>query len=292
MKSYNKDKAARNNNFQHCAISPNGYYIAYMARTSLKIELGLIQIEHHGMLTYLSYIYCDSICPSCISNRNYNDRYQCKFSPDSLYIAAATSFGHLLIVNKPDLTCHCKISPGIVEWGVDNMTNERSYDFDPRFNHERLAFGSIKQNVHFCNIDNKTIEETVHLDDGHIQCVKFHPRGHCLAVACSSGIVHILNSDNGDVVMRLDGSALPSEAAIGTVNGSLAEAVSMSFTSMSEVLAVSHTDGYVRLWQLSPELNLQTLCKRTILQHVKLSQLHELPIPQRILEEMTSVYTM
>ena len=123
-------------------------------------------------------------------------------------------------------------------------------------------------------------------DDGDLECLKYSHSGHVLAVACSNGNILILDPDTANSLLSLNGAALPSNVALCRVNGALARPLFMSFDTFGQHLAVSYTDGLVRVWQLQPGMNLQQLCKRVILQFVHLRDLDRLPLPSKIKGEI------
>ena len=293
MKSVTKSKDANMSNFQCCAQSPSGYHFVYVSKMSAKVKLGFCYLDNGTYLLDRGLLDCDKLCRGFRSDGSFRDRYQCKFSKDSSYVAVSSSFGHLLVIAFGKLELHCDISPGLIDWTTDRLANERCFDFDPSYGHEKIAFGSDRGKVYFCDTDQGKVENSIRLDDnGEIQCLKYSPSGNLLAVALSLGVVRLLEPESGDCQLTLDAVNVIQDAAIKTVlGGELAQVIRMTYTTHGEHLAVSYTDGYVRVWKLTQDLNLQDLCSRALLRFVGLSLIGKLPLPRKILDGIIGRYS-
>ena len=284
-KSTSMATSVRGNSYKKCAISPNGFLAALVAKRSFVVELILVRLDP-GWSVESKYIDCHKMCPTFKGDISHTDVYDCKFSLDSSCIAVGSSFGDLFLVDA-ELNYLCTICPGIIDKALDRMSNERCFDFDSRFARRQLAVGSGANFVYVCDIESAIIVGKKQVcDEGTIQCLKYSKRGHCLAVALSHGDIHILEPDDLSCLYTLSAASLNRSMALCTVNGSLAKTISMSFSTAGEQLAVSYTDGFIRIWQLQPIINLQHMCRMTILQLVRLHEIYLLPLPKKIISEL------
>ena len=269
--------------------------MAVVARHSSAVELIVTQIRHSVNSYQLEnhYVLCHKHCITFKSDRLHRDRYNCRFSLDSNHVGVSSWNGHLLIFDVR-LNLKCVVCPGLIDRLEDHMANERCFDFDYRFLNRRIAVGTANRCVYLCNIQSNSVvrkrrlgvsASCTHSTVG-IQSVKYSRRGHVLAVAISDGTIHLLDPDSLQSNHVLDGVALDNRVRLCNVNGRTATAISMSFDTFEERLAVSYTDGFVRIWQLPVNIDLQHLCRKAILKATHLRDLKQLPLPKRLIEEI------
>ena len=100
-----KSKDARQNNFRYCAVSPDGLYIATIARCSRQIELGLLAQGAYTSFMDLGYIKCHNLCPEFYANRSFVDHFECRFSRNSALIAVSSTHGQLFVARRKGQSC-------------------------------------------------------------------------------------------------------------------------------------------------------------------------------------------
>ena len=278
-----KDKDVRNNNFRHTDCSPNGLYVAVVAKCSRIVELHVLIIETHMFLRQ-GMVELQHVCPGFYATRAHTDYFECKFSPDSRYIAVASSHGYLVVMSRSALKSYCNITPGVFDINDVKVANERSFDFDPRFFHRYLAFGSMNNEVFICDIEEERIFTQTKFEDlvGEIDTLKYGPKKQGLAVATSTSVIYICDPDSLDILYTLNGAEQAS-ASMTQINGHYPSIIRLSFSTAGDNLAVTSTDGLCRIWQLQPVINLQDLCRLAIMQHCTMKNMEHLPIPPKLL---------
>ena len=270
-------------NFRHMAFSPDGLLVAGILMRNYTFELIIFMKDTDLSICYGSAML-NTFCPNLKVSRSYTEEVECKFSPDSKYIAICSSIGDLIVVKKKTVTLHCTICPDIVS---SPPTNARCFDFDPRYFHKFLTYASRDNVIHNCDIQATPccVESEFEVDtEGQIDCIKFHPNGESLAVATSEALVHMYGTESWDVLYQLDGRSISapyemkqsSEDHYPTIHR-------LSFSTAGEHLAVSASDGIVRVWQLHSKINLKHLCRLVIKQYISVRNLVELPLPPALI---------
>lgn len=280
-----RSKDVRNNQFRNSDISPNGLFVATIAKCSFKVELGVELIDRAFFISQ-GVINCDKLCPGFNASRNYTDQLECKFSPDSAFVAACSSLGFLFVVKRIKLELYCCVVPGMFDKDETRTANERTFDFDPRFDHSMLALGSDDNKLVICDLEKGVVDkQTVITMEGSIQCLKYSHSGDVLAIATSEATINLYDPDTLEVLYTLDGRAQGGSSRMEPdADCNLPEIIRMSYSSTGEQLAVSATDGNVRVWQLHARLSLQNLCRQVLLQNVSTSKLQTLPLPARLVK--------
>ena len=279
-----KEKELRNNNYRSCHMSPNGTFLATIAKCSQTVELGVMMVTS-SRCTNVHMIECHKVCPGFKASPTYTDRLSCRFSPGSAHIAACSSLGFLFVVHRLNLEHYCNVIPGMFTTAEARLANERCFDFDPRFEHRQIAFGSDSRIIYLCDINEGDVIHSVDLPVfGDMQCLRYSPSGRLLAVATSEAKILILCSDTLDAIHTLDATVQCDDAMMHTNSlGYYPEMISLSFSSCGQQLAVSSTDCYIRIWQLPPEMSLQYLCRHQLLQLVSTNAIKQLPLPNKLI---------
>lgn len=264
--------------------------MAVVARDSTSVEiivtevrraLNSRQLEHNYTVFHKTVLRRDE--------RLLRDRYNCCFSQDSNYVAVSSALGYLSIFDLK-LNLKCKVCPQLFE-----LANERSFDFDRRFFNRRIALATTDRIIYLFDIHEKTViykrRLVVACDTPpvSVQCIKYSRPGDVLAVALSDGDIHLLDPETLSCNFVLQGSSLASSVRLCVVNRTIAAAVAMSFDTFAERLAVSYTDGFVRVWQLPLNLELLHLCRKAVLRYTHLRDLKRLPLPKQIIDEIFPV---
>lgn len=270
--------------YRFCSMSPDELHISVIMQIKNVFHLYVF-----STLYFYSYkeVSCTDVFPPFPSQSNSygNEHVECAFSPDSQYIAVSTSMGQLFVVKRQGLTLYRGVIPGIVSKELE-LVSPRSYDFDPRFKHEVLAFCTSDWVLHAFNLDTGTLlwEEALPDGFGNPQCVKYNQNGTMISVAGSEAKVALLSGSNGDYLSVLDCTVQCIHYAMNTQpsTGLYPTILRMSFTHDSSHMAMASTDGLVRIWKLPVFLSLQSLCRLRILQCVKANKVHKLPLPPKL----------
>ncbi|CAH1774318.1 unnamed protein product [Owenia fusiformis] len=290
-------------NFRNMSISPNGFYIASIARSSYYFELvvslvdpsSLVDRDPYSTMGYLGSSMSDiasvnlhRICPGFMGTRLYTEKAEVVWSPDSQYIAVTSSMGMLLIVKRSVNNDVTKIIPGILDYNCQKLANERTGDFDPRFGHQTFTFALRDDTI--CTYDLDTDDFTEVLT---VECIetlesvtnlKYNVAGTVLAIGTSEMLIHIHDSDTFQLLYSLDGKSQGSMSVQRHPdNNEYPSLLRMSFSHTGNQLCTSNTDGIVRIWQLKPYINLQHMCRTAIQKHVRADRLVQLPLPPKLI---------
>ena len=277
-----KEKDIRNNNYRYCTVAPNGVFVATLARLGSTFELTVLKRD--VALMKVDAAECHQICPGFKGTRQYTEQVECKFSPDSAYIAVSCSLGFLFVVKRKLLQEHCLVIPGIIDLDESRLSNARCFDFDPRYFHKLLCFCTVDNFVYVCNIDTQEIFMTIGVEtEGGIDCIGYNHYGTLLAVATSEAMINMYCPDTGDLLYSLDGAHQGDEVSMKLKNGVYPTVCRMSFSQSGQQLAVSATDGLIRVWQLRPQMDLQHMCRLAVLKVVPANRVEELPLPTKLI---------
>lgn len=263
----------------YCAFSPNGCYLAVLSRMQMLCKLSIYSCSHNSV-RLIDSAMCHKLCPGFIGNSAVSDHIECKWSPDSQYIAISSSFGILFVVNHDNLTNHCTVIPGLLH--NCSISTARAYDFDPRYFSNIMAVCTDNRKLFLVNISSQyLLYMTDIIRSGSIECVQFSSDGEILALAVSNFRIYLYDSNHGSLVRIINPCVhCPDLAAMSP--SFRPTIIRMSFSQSREQLAVSSSDGMVRIWQLSPLFSLQHLCKRSILSSVNASRIQQLPLPAKL----------
>ncbi|XP_013399871.1 WD repeat and SOCS box-containing protein 1 [Lingula anatina] len=248
-------------------------------------ELGVSLLSSDDLIISIDTAICHHICKGFVGTRRYTEEVECKWSPDSSCIAVAGSFGMLFVVTRKALKLKFCFQKDL-ELPVCTINNARSFDFDPRYRHSRLAIATTDNFLYTININKKSVIAEVAVESkdvkGTIHCVSYNKDGTLLAVATSEATVHMFNCDNATLLYKLEDHENAGPRSVGFYIDLYPTIVRMSFSCAGKHMATSSTDGMIRLWQLPTTLNLQHLCKITILQNVPINKVMQLPIPKQL----------
>ncbi|XP_074646566.1 uncharacterized protein LOC141902643 [Tubulanus polymorphus] len=280
-----------------CDVSPNGAYLAFISRAGVQFELVVVE-KRSVAFRVVSRVRCREINRAFEGTRSYTELVECKWSPDSQFIAIAISTGYLSVVdcrNEERLESYLNVVDEFKN--VDRLANTLTFDFDPKSAHSILAFATrgVANELHICNSDKKAVVRSTSLStdgegsdgdradgDGEIGCLRYSRRGDVIAAA--NGVrIRILNSENLRVIYILDGAAQDYGGyARRLPSWKYPSILQLSFSRFDEYLAVSSMDGFIRVWQLDADLNLQNLCRKVILASTCCDRVKFLPIPDRL----------
>ncbi|XP_033122002.1 uncharacterized protein LOC117121018 [Anneissia japonica] len=270
--------------FFFSAFSGDSNYVAVLARSRLHLNLAVVVIILRASDMLVMYQRCVRELFQHFKLQKHlinQDRLECRFSPDSQFVAISTTAGQLFLI-KRDLS---KLECVLVDGKDEELTNERCYDFDPRFPHEVLAFCVNSDQVYVKNIESGSQILHCKLPENVMKatCLKYNMEGDSFAVGCQDGVIVMMSSSTGNILYLLDSKTQAAAFAMTPCKLSMyPEIIRISFSHSDDVLAVSSTEGTVRLWQLPPKMNLVHMCRLVILKHIPASTIKQLPLPTMI----------
>ena len=261
-------------------------YIATIARAGMQFELSVI---HQEGLSFVEYdvIRCNHICDGLIGSRTYTELVECRFSSDARLIAVGSSMGQLFVVKRWRLQTQSILAPRTFNDLDVCLSNERSFDFSPMADYDTIAFADYANTVRILNMESDDVEQCIDVEtNGAIESLKYSTRGDMLAVATSMGHVYIYSPKTAELLLDLDGTAVCVDATMSYNHnlGRMPSILHMSFSESSDLLAVSSTDGIVRIWQMPSHMPLVHLCRMAVLKYVTVKQLKDLPLPKKLIE--------
>lgn len=266
---------------QTCPFSPDGSVVACAFENRFGLILSLINPETVEVL------------------RSVKAKRECKgikgtiasvvFSPDGSFLAVVSSQGQVYILTTSGLRLRFTLERNQVLHPLevlDPSINEPSaLEFDPRYGHKVFATctfyrGLVKiWNVIKNDKFKRGVVETsysIHFPRV-VNVIKYSTEGDILAVGCNDGIITCLNSDDGSAMFDLNTySTQPAEFR------SKAGIYHLSFSRTSEQIAASYSDGYIRVWYIPVDINLQHLCRVVINESTPESKIMTLPLPLRL----------
>jgi hypothetical protein len=275
--------------FKSLAVSPNGSYVAVVAKCSIHVQLSTYIRDGH-FLTNHCKIQCHNVCQGFQATRTYTDYIECRFSADSSLIAVGSSIGMLMVVKRADLSHHCNVIPDMYSISEKKLCNERCFDFNPRYRNRYIAFATTANEVVIADLDAAQTHLQLQVETSvsqqlEIDSLKFSPDGLQVAVATSDSRIQLFAFDDGSLQFTLDASKIRPEDSVQLLtNGQRPKTIRMSFSNVGEHLTVSSTDGCVRVWQLPPEMQLLQLCRLAVLRYVKARDIPKLPLPRKMLQ--------
>ncbi|XP_071953887.1 uncharacterized protein [Antedon mediterranea] len=270
--------------FFFSAFSADSNFVAVLGRSRLHLNFAIVLVilRASDMLVMYQKSVRELFSKFKLQKNSTNqDRLECKFSPDSQFVAVSTTGGQLFIVKRDLSNLECVLVDGKNE----KLTNERCYDFDPQYPHEVLAVCVNSDEVYVKNIDSGSQIYCSKLPENVTKatCLKYNMEGDSFAVGCQDGVIVMISSSSGNILYLLDSKTQATAFAMTPCKLSMyPEIIRISFSHSDDVLAVSSTEGAVRLWQLPPKINLVHMCRLVILKHIPASTINCLPLPTRI----------
>ncbi|XP_052776738.1 uncharacterized protein LOC128214357 [Mya arenaria] len=284
---YSRCKDLRMCNHKFCAFSPNGKYIAIIQTHSRHIELVLSRLDK-GSTAYDTGVTLSALLKD-FRSQAYNEHIECKWSPDSEYILICSNIDFMFVLNKQlelvvNITRDILPDDAFPSWAG-------SFDYDPRYLHDMAAVGCKNRCVYFVNIGLKeVIRKSATLGQDSIDCLTYHPQGLAIAVACRDFNIFILDSENAELVFQIDMKFTLQE--LTHKFASFPSVMRVEYNTVGEQLAVSTSDGRVRMWQLPVQISLFDQCKWTILAHVPAASVEKLPLPRQIVLKLLNFPTL
>ena len=212
--------------------------------------------------------------------------HSCVFSPDSSLLAISSSLGQLYILQGDSLELFAAIDTEITN------NNSCTCAFDPRFGYSRL--GASHQRGDFqvwkledgpcrfkCLKKKEIIQEPLEL-----MTFAFSPDGNLIAFGLSDGKSLICDADTLQRFHELDPLTQitrqnPQVNIAELATPDLAVS-SLAFTKSCQEMAVGHSNGYLRIWQLPQKMDLLHICRISITSVVPVNKIHLLPLPRKL----------
>ncbi|ELU00073.1 hypothetical protein CAPTEDRAFT_206254 [Capitella teleta] len=283
-----KTSHSMDSQFKSLATSPNGNYIAVVAKCSIHVQLSTYIRDGNFLVNYCR-IQCHKVCPGFRATRTYTDFLECRFSADSSLIAVGSSIGMLMVVRRADLSHYCNVIPDLYDANQKKLSNERCFDFDPRYRNRYIAFATCGNEVIITDLEASLTNLSIKVEPREseafeLDSLKYSSDGSVVAVATSTARIELFSTLDGSLQYSLDATKIRPEDSMRLLsNNRLPKVIRMSFSTVGEHLAVSSTDGCIRVWQLPPEMRLQQLCRFAIMRYVKARDIPKLPLPRKLL---------
>ncbi|XP_060085691.1 uncharacterized protein LOC132565100 [Ylistrum balloti] len=276
--------------YKYVAVSPNGRYFAIMARTSRQFQYDLLIYDSNLITRADSIINCYKINQDFQGSRLNLEHTVCKWSPDSLYVAAGISHGQLIIVSRKSQNCVCDVFSDVIP--STELSREKTFDFNPMSNHRMVAIGTKNRLLYIIDVQEGIVlcrTEDV-CGEHSIDVVRFSCDGQFVGVALHNYMIQLFSPDTCCLLYRF--SMKDSLPSLHTSFGPHASILNITFTSTGEQAVLSTADGYISFWQLPRKLNLQFICKSKILSNVSLDKVSRLTLPSRLKDYLLSLPTM
>lgn len=284
---FNKHKDLRMCNYKFIAFSPNGKYMAVLLSCARQFEIVVCMVDK-GFTFHDKAVDLSKMFPG-FRGHHYNEHLECKWSPDSDYIAVCSSVHFMFVLNK-DLELCVNIVTDILQDEVFPSWAS-TFDFNPQSCHELLAVGGNDRSIYFLNLKTREImEKTDEICSDALDCLQYHPFGKYVAVASRNFSIFLIEPSDGAVLyhldMRIDQPDLSQRYA------SIPNFIRLSFSTTGEQLVTATSDGKIRVYQMPAYLSLFDLCKWTILSQVPYTKIGELPLPKRLISKLLALPVM
>ncbi|XP_052098116.1 uncharacterized protein LOC127732946 [Mytilus californianus] len=266
--------------YRSFALSPNGKQMCILARngkTDYDLVIYGVNVYSHPDCT----IQCSKINKDFRGTPTRTDLVDCKWSMDSRKVAISISTGYVMIIDITSKDIVCNIFPDILD--DCSLSSVSAFDFDPRSCCQIMAVGTSDGYLHIVNIEDKDIicKSDCYKQDS-IDVVMYTPEGNILVIALHSFSLHLYNSYTCDLVYTINMIDSCPELDSILSSGNYPFITSMDITRSGEQLATCCSDGYIRVWQLPPKLNLKFICKLRILSLVFQGDIKHLPLPHAL----------
>lgn len=265
---------------QTCPFSPDGTKIACAFENNSGLQLAIL---HPTSLDIIHTIKASKECKGIKGTVA-----SLSFSPDSAYLAVVSSKGQVYILRSSGLKLRHVLDSEQVIYPLETLDpsiNEpSSLEFDPRYGNKVFAtctfYRSLVKIWGVSKPDQRKEACITALYSIHfprvVNVIKYSTEGDILAVGCNEGIITCINTDDGTAMFDLNTTNQTPEFR------SNAGIYHLSFSRTSEQLAASYSDGYIRVWQIPSDINLQHSCRVVINASVPESKVMQLPLPNKL----------
>lgn len=284
---FNKHKDLRMCNYRYIAFAPNGKLMAILMSCSRQFEL-MISMVDQGFTFHDRAVNLSRMFPGFRGN-NYNEHVECKWSPDSEYIAVCSSVQLMFVLSK-SLELVVNITTDVMPSGkYPNWAS--TFDYNPCSSNQVLAVGTNDRCLYFVNVQYKeVIEQSEELSRDAIDCIQYHPFAKYVAVGTRNFHIYFVQPYDGTVLHHLDMHVeCPDMTQIFT---SVPNLIRLSFSTTGNELVTATSDGKARVYQMPHDISLVGLCKWAILGYVPQTQLKKLPLPKQIISMLLALPNM
>lgn len=168
---------------KYCAISPSGQYLSVLSRVHGSYEVCIYSMDHK--LIELGTILCHRICPEFVATSKYNEHVECKWSPDSRYLAVGSSLGIVFIMDCLEFTSVCNVFSEVID--DCSLSTIHACDFDPCFGHHIISVGGTNSKIYTVDvIEGNILQETESSSRCMIDCLKYSEDGKTIAMIFQS----------------------------------------------------------------------------------------------------------
>ncbi|KAL5017522.1 hypothetical protein ScPMuIL_007111 [Solemya velum] len=285
----NNYRVPRDLNFslcKYCAISPSGHYLSVLSRVHGSYEIQVYSMD--CKLSVIGTTMCHRICPEFVATPKYNEHVECMWSPDSKYLAVGSSLAVLFIMDCCQFTNICNVFADVID--DCTLSTVHAFDFNPLYGHHILSVGGTDSNIYTIDvIEGKIIQKTESHSKSMIDCIKYSPDGTTVAVAMGDFSIKLFDMHDCSPMFSIVVKDVCSTTRQPTA-GAYPASIHLCFTKSGEELAVSSSDGYIRIWQLPRKLNLQYLCKMNILTLMPVNSLKKINLPKQLIHFLLDDY--
>ena len=208
----------------------------------------------------------------------------CIFSPDSSLLSLSTSVGQLYVLDTKSLELFAAIKTEMT------FENKCISSFVPCVANQQLAaiccrlgtfqVWDLSANGVKCTTDTQITE-----DPHKITTFSFNLDGTQVAFGTSDAKVLVYKSEPFEFLFQLS----PPHHTEEVVESGMS-VHSLAFSRSCQELAVGYSKNYVRLWQLPMRLELQHMCRLTIIKTIPQHKLHQLPLPKSVIAYLLFTY--
>ncbi|XP_062592275.1 uncharacterized protein LOC134253714, partial [Saccostrea cucullata] len=275
--------------YKDYATSPNGSFHAILAKTSASCYTFFV----FGSCSYLhteAVIKIDDLYPTIKPpSLSVTERIDIKWSPDSRHVAVGFSRGQLTVIDWRKLQGVCSVFEDVIS--DLELCGPSTFDFDPRSQHCVMAVAANDMILYRINTHEK--KKLGCSDDlgSFVDCLKYSYDANCIVTSLFNLRIKVLDADELCSLFEINLSVTcPDFMDVSANLGSIVPNVTcLSITATGEQVAIACWDRKIRILQLPKVLNLQCMCKYTILSVVDPSKIMKLPLPHLLKDYLFSL---
>ncbi|XP_046558964.1 LOW QUALITY PROTEIN: uncharacterized protein LOC124268011 [Haliotis rubra] len=267
---------------KYFAIAPNGINLATIFRGQNFYFIRMNNFNNFGIMQGED-LKCHLLCPGFVGDRFFSDKVECRWSPDSHFLAVGlycAGSGKLFVLDKNSQKNICTVCPDLLE---DPISSACSFDFDPRPDRCKLAVASTDDCIYI--IDVKVVKFYKQLMRGMLECqncIQYNNQGTMLAVGYETLDIRIFDPDTEELLHVIDVKDGDEKLQTNVPCHTSLAIMRLSFNWSGTLLASSVCDGLVRVWTVPGMFSLQRFCKLQILSLVPVRKVKTLNLPEKI----------
>lgn len=263
--------------YRSFAISPDGKRSCILAREGRTVYELLIYGVNVNM-------YCDAKIPCTKLDKDFvgtgQELVDCKWSPNSRYVAITMSTGCLLCVYVKGQNILCNVFEDILSESY--LSHVLAYDFDPSSGYQIMAVGDSQGYLCIINVeDKKVIAKSEKFENSQIDCLVYTAEADFVGIAMHDFKIHLCEPISCNIVMTID-MLEDCPYLHNSLNLPYPMVTSMSFSRSGEQLAVCCYDQFIRVYQMPVNINLKMMCKFKVLSLVEQGNIQHLPLPSAL----------